>query len=303
MAGASGFLGTRLVARLRDDGHEVVRLVRRPARSPDEVQWDPAAGRLAPTVVSTVDAVVNLAGTPMGIRVGRVQLPVRPWTPAYRRAFVASRVGTTDLLARAVAAADPAPQVMVCASAVGWYGDTGDEEVDEHSPPRNDGFLTTVARRWEAAADPARDAGVRVVHLRTGFPLHRDGGFLGGQLLAFRLGLGGWIGSGTQWQPWISLHDWLSATVFLLQRPDIVGPVNLVGPTPVTNREFTRTLARLLHRPAVLPLPGVVLKLLLGEFGADALTSKRVVPGVLRRAGFRFAHPDLQAALQAALSD
>jgi uncharacterized protein len=301
MAGASGFLGTKLTQRLRADGQEVIRLVRRPARGDDEVSWDPAAGRLDPGAVAAADAVVNLAGTPLGTRLGPVQLPVRPWTRRYRRDFVASRIGTTAVLAAAIAAADPAPAVFVCGSAAGWYGDTGDRAADERAPSRPDGFLTGNARDWEAAADPARAAGVRVLHLRTGFPLHRDGGYLGPQLLPFRLGLGGRVGNGRQWQPWISLEDWLAAVVFLLHRDDIEGPVNLVGPTPATNREFTRALARQLRRPAVMPLPGVLLRLLVGEFGRDATVSKKLVPGVLLGAGFTFAHPDVESALRAAL--
>jgi uncharacterized protein len=301
MAGASGYLGTKLTDRLRADGHTVVRLVRRPAVAPHEVSWEPEAGRLDPAAVATVDAVVNLAGTPLGMRLGRVQLPIRPWTRSYRRAFVSSRITTTMVLSRAIAAANPKPTVFLCGSAAGWYGDTGDDIVDEQSPSRPDGFLTRSARDWEAAADPARATGVRVVHLRTGFPLHRDGGYLGPQLLPFRLGLGGKVGKGTQWQPWISLTDWLEATLFLLDRDDISGPVNMVGPTPATNIEFTRTLGRLLHRPTPMPLPGPLLRLLVGEFGRDALVSKRLVPGVLLSAGFTFTHPDLESALRAAL--
>ena len=303
MAGASGFLGTKLTERLHGDGHEVVRLVRRPARAPDEISWDPAGGRLDPAAVSTVDAVVNLAGTPLGMRIGRVQLPVRPWTRRYRREFDSARIDTTATLARAIVAAGPRPAVWLNSSAAGWYGDTGDTEVDETSPGRPDGYLTENARKWEAATAPAAEAGVRVVLLRTGFPLHRDGGYLGPQLLAFRLGLGGKVGNGRQWQPWISLTDWVEAAVFLLHRDDISGPVNMVGPTPVTNAEFTRTLCELLRRPALMPLPAPLLKVLVGEFGRDAVTSKRLVPGVLNRAGFTFTHPDVRSALRAALQD
>jgi uncharacterized protein len=303
MAGASGYLGTKLTTRLRADEHEVVRLVRRPTATPDEVSWDPDAGRLDPAAVAAVDAVINLAGTPLGMRLGRVQLPIRPWTRRYRRAFDSSRIDTTAVLSQAIAVADPKPTVFLCGSAAGWYGDTGDDVVDEQSPGGSNGFLTRNAREWEAAADPARAAGVRVVHLRTGFPLHRDGGYLGPQLLPFRLGLGGKVGNGTQWQPWISLTDWLEATVFLLDRDDIAGPVNMVGPTPATNIEFTRALGKLLHRPTLMPLPGPLLRLMVGEFGRDALVSKRLVPGVLLSTGFQFTHPDLESALRAALFD
>lgn len=302
IAGASGFLGSRLAGRLRTGGHEVVRLVRRAPAADDEVGWDPAGGVLDPAVVSTVDAVVGLTGTPLGTRIGPLQLPVRPWTPAYRRRFRSARVDATRTLATAVAAADPRPRALLVGSAVGYYADTGDTETDEQGPP-GDGFLPAIVRQTEAAAGAASEAGVRVVLLRTGFPLHRDGGYLGPQLLFFRLGLGGRVGSGRQWQPWISLTDWLEAAVFLLEREDISGPVNLVGPQPATNAELTRTLGRLLRRPTVMPLPAPLLRLLVGEFAVDALTSRRLVPGVLTRAGFRFRHPDLASALRAALAD
>jgi uncharacterized protein len=303
MAGSSGFLGSKLTDRLRADGHEVVRLVRRPARAPDEVSWDPAGGRLDPATVTSVDAVVNLAGTPLGMRLGRLQVPFRPWTRRYRREFRSARVDTTATLATSIAAADPRPAVWLNSSAAGWYGDTGDIAVDESAPGGPDGYLTENARDWEAAAAPAEVAGVRVVFLRTGFPLHRDGGYLGPQLLAFRLGLGGKVGNGRQWQPWISMTDWLEAAVFLLHRDDITGPVNMVGPTPATNADFTRALCAALRRPALMPLPASLLKLLVGEFGRDAVVSKKLVPGVLQRAGFTFAHRDVAAAIRAALSD
>lgn len=303
MAGSSGFLGGALTQRLRTDGHEVVRLVRRPARGTDEVSWDPAAGRLDPAAVSTADAVVNLAGTPLGITVGRLQLPVRAWTRDYRRRFRSARVDTTTTLARAIAAAEPRPAAFLNASAAGWYGDTGDTETDEHAGSRTDGYLTRNAHEWEAAAAPATAAAVRVVWLRTGFPLHRDGGYLGPQLLPFRLGLGGRVGSGRHWMPWISLADWLEAAVFLLHRDDLSGPVNMVGPTPATNAEFTRALSALLHRPARMPLPAPLLSLMLGEFGRDAVVSKKLVPRVLLDARFTFQHPDVTAALRAALED
>lgn len=300
MAGASGFLGSRLMARLRADGHEVVRLVRRPAAAADELSWRPAEG-LEPVAVAGMDAVINLAGTPVGSNLGRLNLPVRIWTRRYREQFRASRVDTTSALARAIAAAKPKPAVFLAASSVGWYGDTGETEVDEHAPP-GDGYLADVARVWEAATGPAEDAGVRVVRLRTGFPLYRDGGLLGPMMLPFRLGLGGRVGSGRQWVPWISMVDWLDAAAFLLTREDLAGPVNMVGPAPVRSAELTRALARELHRPAVLPIPGPLLRVLLNEFGTDVLVSKRVVPGVLQRAGFSFTHTDVRSAVRAALA-
>jgi hypothetical protein len=300
MAGSSGFLGTKLRERLRRDGHEVVRLVRRRVAAPDEVRWDPQAGQLDPAVVSTVDAMVNLAGSAIGLDLGRLAIPIRPWTAHYRDVFRSSRVDTTATLAHAAAAADPRPAAFLAGSATGWYGDRGGADVDEHAPA-GDGFMADTCRVWEAATGPAEAAGVRVVRLRTGMPLDRTGGLLGPMVVPFRLGAGARLGSGRQWVPWISMTDWLDAAVFLLERPDIAGPVNMVGPTPATNAEFTRALADLLHRPAVLALPPVLLRLAIGEFGRDAVASKRVTPAVLNRAGFRFTHPDVRSALAAAL--
>lgn len=299
MAGSSGFLGRKLTERLRADGHQVIRLVRHPARSADEVSWQAARAPLDPAVVAGADAVINLAGSPLGMRLGPVSLPVRRWSAAYRRTFRASRVGSTAVLARAIATADPKPAIFLSGSAVGWYGDTGDTEVDERAPAGEEYFAVT-ARDWEAATTPAEAAGVRVVRLRTGFPLHRDGGLLGPQLLPFRLGLGGKLGNGHQWQPFISLDDWLSAAMFLLDH-DVSGPVNMVGPHPVTNAEFTHTLGRMLHRPTVMPIPAPLLRALLGEFGKDALASRRVIPRTLLDAGFTFQHPDVESMLHAAL--
>jgi uncharacterized protein (TIGR01777 family) len=301
IAGASGFLGGKLTERLRADGHQIVRLVRKEPAGEDEISWQPAAGRLEPSTLAGAGAVVSLTGSPLGMRVGRLQVPVRLWTADYRREFRASRVGVTDTLARAIAAADPKPGVFLSASGTAWYGDTGDTEVDERSPAGS-GFLADNCRAWEAATEPAERAGVRVVRLRTGFPLHKDGGLVGPQLLPYRLGLGGKLGNGRQWLPWISMTDWLEAAVFLLQRDDLAGPVNMVGPAPVRNAEFTRALGRLLHRPTVMPLPKPLLGLLVGEFGRDAAESKRVLPGVLNRAGFRFTHTDVDSALRAALA-
>lgn len=300
VAGSSGFLGTALVGALRADGHQVVRLVRRPTDRPDELTWQPG-GELDPATLAGAGAVVNLAGSPLSSRVGPVQLPVRPWTRSYRREFFGSRVASTTTLARAVAAADPRPPVFLVGSGVGYYGDTGDQVTDETGPPGR-GYFAATAQATEEAAGAAAAAGVRVVRLRTGLPLDRGGGVLGPLLLPFRLGLGGRVGSGSQWQPWISMADWLAAVRFLLAREDVDGPVNLVGPAPVTNAELTQALAHLLRRPAVLPVPRVTLRVLLGEFGKEAVSSKRVVPRVLTRAGFQFTHPDLDSALGAALA-
>jgi uncharacterized protein len=290
VAGSSGFLGSRLVGKLRADGHEVVRLVRRPPRDPSEARWDPAGRVLDPTVLSTVDAAVNLAGVNVAGR----------WTGAYRRRIRDSRVDSTATLAHALAAAEPRPGVLLNASAIGYYGDTGDRPVDEQSPP-GEGFLADVCRAWEAATAPAEDAGVRVVHLRTGLPLDPGGGLLKPMLLPFRLGLGGPLGNGRQYWPWISMPDWLGAVRFLLDRADLAGPVNLTAPQPVTNAEFTRALGGVLHRPAVLPVPAPALRLALGGFASEALGSRRVLPAVLNRSGYAFQHRDVTAALTSAL--
>ncbi|WFE67160.1 TIGR01777 family oxidoreductase [Micromonospora sp. WMMD714] len=295
MGGASGFLGTRLVDRLTDEGHQVIRLVRRSPRTPDERRWDPAAGQLDPAVVAGADAVVNLAGAGVGDK---------RWTDDYRRVIRSSRVDSTTTLAVTIAGLPAAdrPGVLLNSSAVGWYGDTGDRVVEEDAPA-GEGFLADVCRVWEAATRPAEDAGVRVVRLRTGLPLHRDGGLLKPQLLPFKLGVAGRLGSGRQWLPWISMRDWLDAVVFLLDAGDTAGAVNVVGPNPVTNAEFTREFARQLHRPAIVPIPAVALKVALGGFAQEALASTRVLPAALTRAGFTWTHPELPAALHAALTD
>jgi uncharacterized protein (TIGR01777 family) len=294
-AGASGFLGSRLIERLRAAGHEVTRLVRRPPHHPGEIQWDPAAGQLDPTALAGVTAVVNLAGAGVGDR---------RWTEQYRQLLRTSRVETTSTLASTIAGrpSTDRPAALLNASAVGWYGDTGDHVVTEEAPA-GEGFLADMCRVWEAATRPAEDAGVRVVRLRTGYPLHRDGGFLKPQLLPFRLGIGGPFGGGRQWVSWISLADWLAAVLLLLDRDDLAGPVNVVGPAPVTNAEFTRHLGAALHRPAVLPIPSLALRIALGGLATELLSSARVLPSVLPRAGFSYQHPDLPGALRAALSD
>ncbi|MEV6367720.1 TIGR01777 family oxidoreductase [Micromonospora musae] len=295
MAGASGFLGTRLVDRFTADGHQVTRLVRRPARTPDERQWQPSAAQLDPAVVADADAVINLAGAGVGDR---------RWNDEYRRLLRSSRVDSTTTLAITIAGlpAEDRPKVLLNSSAVGWYGDTGDRAVEEDAPA-GEGFLSDLCRVWEAATRPAEDAGVRVVRLRTGLPLHRDGGMLKPQLLPMRLGISGKLGGGRQWWPCLSLADFLSAVTFLLDREEVAGPVNVVGPAPVTNAEFTKELARQLHRPAIMPIPALALKIVLGGFSVEALSSSRVLPGALTRAGFTYRHPDLRSALQSALTD
>jgi uncharacterized protein (TIGR01777 family) len=289
MAGASGFLGTRLARHLRAGGHEVTRLVRREPSGAGELRWDPARRVLDPSVLSTVDAVINLAGANVG----------RPWTASYKRTLLASRIDTTATIATAIATGDHKPALLLNASGVHFYGDTGDRTVDE-TAPSGEGFLAGMCRRWEAATEPAAQAGARVVALRTGFPLDSAGGLLKPTLLQFRLFAGGRLGSGRQYLPWIALPDWLGAVSLLLERDDIAGPVNLTGPDPVPNAEFTRTLAAVLHRPAVLPVPGPALRML-GDLGRSLLDSLRVLPGVLTGAGYRFRYPDVESALRQAV--
>ncbi|GAA1793099.1 TIGR01777 family protein [Planosporangium flavigriseum] len=287
IAGSSGFLGSRLVRFLHEDGHKVRRLVRREPRAGDETRWDPGRGRVDEAAITEADVVVNLAGANVG---------GKRWTPAYKRELHDSRIDTTATLARAIAATGGST-ALLNSSAVGFYGDTGDRAIDERAPAGT-GFLADLCRDWEAATAPAEAAGVRVVHLRTGLPLDSDGGLLKPLVPIFRLGAGGKLGSGDQYLPWISLPDWLAAVRFLLNRPEVAGPVNLTGPNPVTNAAFTRALARQLRRPALVPVPPLALRVALGEFADEALASQRVLPGVLTKAGFDFRYRDVTSALR-----
>ncbi|MCW2535098.1 MAG: hypothetical protein JWQ26_797 [Modestobacter sp.] len=294
VTGSSGLIGSRLVPTLVEDGHEVIRLVRRTPRRADEHRWDPQHRRIDPALLTDVDAVVHLAG--VGVADHR-------WTAAHKRQVLESRVDGTATVSQALAdaaAADPTrDRVLLSGSAVGWYGDTGDRVVDE-SAPAGDDFLARVCVAWEAATAPAVEAGVRVATLRTGLVLG-PGGLLARMLPLFRLGLGGRLGSGRQYLPWISLTDEVDAIRFLLTAP-VSGPVNLSAPTPVTNAQFTAALGRVVHRPAVLPVPGAALRVVLGEFArVGVLAGQRAVPAALTAAGFPFTHHDLEAALRAAV--
>ena len=291
VTGASGFIGSALVPDLRAHGHDVVRFVRGAAHGPDERPWDPGARRLDPAHVADLDAVVHLAGA--GVADKR-------WTDARKKVVLDSRVDGTTAVAEAMAQAQ-GPRTLLSSSAVGWYGDTGDRLTDE-TGPSGAGFLAQVCREWEAATAPAEAAGIRVAHLRTGIVLSGEGGALVPQLRVFRLGLGAPLGSGRQWVSWISLRDEVAAIRHLLAA-EVAGPVNLVGPAPVTNREFTKALGKAVHRPTLpIPVPGFALHALLGDFADEGvLIGQRLQPAVLQRTGFAFADRDVDSALAAAL--
>jgi hypothetical protein len=294
VAGASGFIGGALAPSLIAEGHDVVRLVRRDPRGAGEVGWDPGRGRIDGAALDGVDAVVNLCGE--NIAEGR-------WTAAKKERLRASRVVPTRLLAETLAArASRAPRVFVSASAVGYYGDRGDEWMTEDSPPGRC-FFGRLSVEWEAATEPAARVGIRVVRLRTGIVLGAAGGALRKMLLPFKLGLGGVVGPGTQYMSWIALDDLVGAIRHVIGHDDVAGPVNAVAPGPVTNAELTRTLARVLRRPAVLPAPAFALRLAFGEM-ADAalLASTRVRPARLLASGYRFRFPELEGALRHVLA-
>lgn len=289
MAGASGLIGTALVSVLRAKDHEVLRLVRRPPTAQDERQWDPAAGSLEDTVLSGADAVVNLGGVGIGDH---------RWSGSYKQQVRDSRIAPTEVLAAAVAR-HGVPSFL-SASAVGYYGDTGAREVTEASGPGT-GFLAEVCTDWEAATGAATAA--RVVLLRTGLVLSPTGGLLSKLKPLYRLGLGGRLGEGRQYYPWISLEDEVGAIMFLLEHPEVAGPVNLTGPAPVTNGEFNRALAAALHRPAPWVVPGFAITALIGEFGQEGvLAGQRAVPAVLQEAGFTFRHCTVGDAVRAAVA-
>ena len=293
VTGASGLIGSALTASLRDSGGQVVTLVRRTPASATEVAWDPLAplGGLAPGALDGTGAVVHLAGAGVADR---------RWTDSYKEEIRASRVEGTRGLTGFLAGMDQPPAVLLSGSAIGWYGDTGGRDVDE-SAPAGAGFLAGVVRDWEAAADPARQAGIRVATLRTGVVLSRHGGMLARLVPLFRLGLGARLGAGTQVTSWVALADWVRAGRFLLDQPEISGPVNLTAPNPETNAVFTAALAGALHRPALLSVPSPVLSMALGGVTSDLMSSARVLPRVLREAGFGFTYPDLAATLAAEL--
>jgi hypothetical protein len=291
ITGASGLIGAALVERLRRDGHHVLRMVRRSPRGDDEVRWDPAARELDAAALDGVDAVVHLAGETVAQR----------WTPEAKHAILSSRVDSTRMLADALARRAHPPRVLVCASAVGFYGSRGDEVLHEGSSAGSD-FLATVTHEWEAAARPAERASIRVVNLRFGVVLSARGGALAQMLLPFRMGAGGRVGSGRQWMSWIGLDDAVEVVLRALRDDALRGPVNAVAGA-VTNAEFTHALAHAVHRPALVPVPVFGLKLLYGPemVNGTLLASQRAEPRRLLEAGHRFLHPELPEALRAAL--
>ena len=290
VTGASGLLGRALVPTLKARGYEIVRLVRGRVTGDDQIHWDPSRS-LAPETVSGFDAVIHLAGESV---IGR-------WTAAKKTKIRDSRVTGTRTLAQALARATKRPRVFVAASAIGYYGDRADEVLNEKSAP-GAGFLADVCREWEAAGQPAVDAGIRTAHIRTGIVLSAEGGALHKMLPPFRMGVGGKVGSGHQWMSWIHIHDWTGAVHHILKNDLLQGAVNMVAPRPVQNTEFTETLASVLSRPAIFPVPALAIKALFGQMGEEVLlASQRVEPARLVTSGYPFQCSDLRKALEALL--
>ncbi|MBA3233684.1 MAG: TIGR01777 family protein [Propionibacteriales bacterium] len=293
VAGASGFLGTALRRQLESAGHETVQLVRTPTPGPGQVRWDPARGELDPATLDSADAVVNLGGAPIARW---------PWTSTYKQTILKSRLDTTGTIARTIAGLD-SPPALINAGGINYYGDRGDELLDEDAGPGN-GFIAEVSRQWDEAPQVAADAGARVVRVRTSVVLHKTGGSLKPILIPFRLGAGGKLGDGRQFFPTISLTDYVAAVSRLIADPTLAGPFNLVAPAVATNAEFTEALGRALHRPTVIRAPRFAIKAVAGgELSTLALGSVNAVPRRLMDAGFEFQHPTISAQLDAALRD
>jgi uncharacterized protein (TIGR01777 family) len=286
ISGSTGLIGSALVSALRARGCSVISLTRKGTAGPGQIRWNPEQPD-PDYAVPDVDAVIHLAGEPIASR----------WTEEKKKRIRDSRVISTTNLARALARAEQRPKVLVCSSAVGYYGDRGDEVLTEESPSGS-GFLPEVCREWEAAADAARQTGIRTVHLRTGLVLSPNGGALKPMLLPFKLGLGGRIGSGRQWWSWIALEDMVGVVLHALRAESLAGAVSAVAPNPVTNLEFTKTLAGVLGRPAILPVPAVAVKLAMGEMGTNLLlASQRVAPRALHNSGYHFQNVELRGTL------
>lgn len=291
VTGSTGLIGTALVRSLRSDGHEVVRLVRRPARAGDEVEWDPHRQYVDVGGLAGCEGVVHLAGAGIG---------ARRWNDAYRKEIRDSRVLGTAAIAEAVASLDVPPRVLISGSAIGFYGDTGDRAVDESAPP-GDGFLPKMVVEWEEAAAAAEEAGIRTAFARTGLVVARKGGAWGRMFPVFKAGIGGQLGNGRQYWSYISLHDEVAALRHILDTESLSGPVNLTAPHPVTNREVTEAMGRALRRPAFFAVPAPVLRVVLGELAGDVLSSQRVVPSRLLESDFAFAFPGIDEAIRAVL--
>lgn len=290
VTGSTGLVGTALSSVLSASGHDLVRLVRREPTGTGEARWDIEAGTIDTDALQDVGAIIHLAGENIGQR----------WSDGVKQRVLDSRLNGTRLIAE-TAAHLPGKPVLLCASATGFYGNRADEEVDE-SAARGHGFLSDVVAQWEAAADPARAAGVRTVHLRQGIVLARQGGALQRMLLPFRLGVGGKVGSGTQWWSWVSLDDTVAAYLFALEHP-LEGPVNVTAPGATTNLEFTKALGRALHRPTILPLPAFAVKAAFGQMGQEMLLEgQRVASTKIVKAGFGFNQPDIDSGLASALA-
>jgi len=293
LTGSHGLIGTALIPRLRADGHRVLRLVRGDPEGADDVRWDPDAGTIDAAGLEGVDAVVHLAGAGIGDK---------KWTPQRKQLVLESRTRGTGLLARTLASLDRKPSVLVSASAIGYYGNRGDDTLTEDEPPGRD-FGAQVCVAWEDETKAAAEAGIRVVRTRTGLVLAKQGGLLQRLLLPFKLGIGGRLGSGEQYMSWIALDDDLSAIVHVLNDASISGPVNLTAPNPVRNRDFTESLGHAVHRPTILPTPMFGLKIVYGgELVETLLGSQRVSSAKLQESVFEFAHPELDEALDTILN-
>jgi uncharacterized protein (TIGR01777 family) len=292
VTGASGLIGSALTRSLTAEGHEVVRLVRRAPSGPDEVRWDPEAGTVDTAGLAGTEAIVHLAGAGIGDH---------RWNDARKKVLRDSRVNGTAAIARAAASLDAPPGVLLCGSAIGYYGDTGDAWADEDSPV-GEGFLAELVQDWEAAAEPARAAGIRTAHARTGLVVAKEGGAWGPLFKLAKAGLGGRMGNGRQFWSYIALHDELAALRHIIDTPELSGPVNLTAPEPLTNREITAAMGRVLRRPTLAAVPGPVLRIALGEFAGDVLGSQRVRPKRLQESGFAYAFPQIDQAIGAALA-
>jgi uncharacterized protein (TIGR01777 family) len=286
ISGSSGLIGTALVDHLRNKGHDVFRLVRRPAKAPSEVTWNPTNGEIDLTALAGVEVMINLAGAGVGDH---------RWSEKYKAEILNSRINSTVTMAKA--AAELRPKVLINASAIGFYGDTADRKVDENSAV-GEGFLADVVAKWEAATAVAESAGVRVVKIRTGLVVSAKGGAWARLLPIFKLGLGGRLGNGRQYWSFISLRDEIKAIEYLIENSKISGPVNLTAPNPATNAEVTKAMAKVLRRPALLNVPSFALEIVLGEFSQEVLGSNRVIPKVLLESGFKFTDPDIVSAIK-----